>query len=503
MFLNIRILTDSSAIALSLPTVLPSMSLQSRWYSEPIRILWLKDSIFLKNAKGYPVLAKTQQALISRYMRLAPAPWLVLADDDFSDQSVSGNSPSNDPVLQPLTSSPDKPSSKSPTPAEASGMKTANKNTEKEDPVARLSYIRYLQRNQPSKSTIEKFGAGYQDYLQAPLQPLADNLESITYEVFETDPVKYDWYQKAMEYAFRDWAAEGRTVSSGDNSIILAVVGAGRGPLVARCLAAAEITKTAVEIWALEKNPNAAVMLEQRNATEWDRKVNLVKSDMRQWEGPRRKDGTLTSVDILVSELLGSLGDNELSPECLDGVHHLLNKHDGISIPQAYSAHMTPIAAPRLHAEVAGRAKIEEAAFETPYVVMLHSIDYLAISPTTKNTDVQYLWAFEHVKSENTNVCSEVNGLESAIGAFESSSKDDTNNRRNARYTKLHFSCPSRGVCHGLAGYFEAVLYAGPAGTVELSTNPLTMEDKSKDMISWFPMLFPLKVSFLRGNAQN
>jgi phage shock protein PspC (stress-responsive transcriptional regulator) len=50
----------------------------------------------------------------------------------------------------------------------------------------------------------------------------------------------------------------------------------------------------------------------------------------------------------------------------------------------------------------------------------------------------------------------------------------------------------NRGVCHGLAGYFETVLY----GDVELSTNPVTMDAKSANMISWFPIYFPLKVSF-------
>jgi len=42
---------------------------------------------------------------------------------------------------------------------------------------------------------------------------------------------------------------------------------------------------------------------------------------------------------------------------------------------------------------------------------------------------------------------------------------------------------------HGLAGYFETILYPG----VELSTNPITMEDKSGGMISWFPIFFPLR----------
>lgn len=38
---------------------------------------------------------------------------------------------------------------------------------------------------------------------------------------------------------------------------------------------------------------------------------------------------------IKVSELLGSFGDNELSPECLDGAQRFL-KSDGISIPSWY-----------------------------------------------------------------------------------------------------------------------------------------------------------------------
>jgi protein arginine N-methyltransferase 5 len=38
---------------------------------------------------------------------------------------------------------------------------------------------------------------------------------------------------------------------------------------------------------------------------------------MRDWKGTEK-------ADILVSELLGSIGDNELSPECLDGAQSLL-----------------------------------------------------------------------------------------------------------------------------------------------------------------------------------
>ena len=64
----------------------------------------------------------------------------------------------------------------------------------------------------------------------------------------------------------------------------------------------------------------------------WGEVVTLVFADMRMWEPPEK-------TDILVSELLGSFGDNELSPECLDGAQRLL-KLDGISIPQSYTSFM-------------------------------------------------------------------------------------------------------------------------------------------------------------------
>lgn len=49
----------------------------------------------------------------------------------------------------------------------------------------------------------------------------------------------------------------------------------------------------------------------------WEGKVTVVSCDMREWNAPEK-------ADILVSELLGSFGDNELSPECLDGVQRFL-----------------------------------------------------------------------------------------------------------------------------------------------------------------------------------
>ena len=59
--------------------------------------------------------------------------------------------------------------------------------------------------------------------------------------------------------------------------------------------------------------------LQQRKATEWKEKVELLFGDMRSLTPPEL-------ADIIVSELLGSFGDNELSPECLDGAMRFLKR---------------------------------------------------------------------------------------------------------------------------------------------------------------------------------
>ncbi|TRZ06104.1 hypothetical protein HGM15179_021003, partial [Zosterops borbonicus] len=46
---------------------------------------------------------------------------------------------------------------------------------------------------------------------------------------------------------------------------------------------------------------------------------------MRGWEAPE-------AADLVVSELLGSFGDNELSPECLDGARGCLKGQAGFGL---------------------------------------------------------------------------------------------------------------------------------------------------------------------------
>lgn len=48
----------------------------------------------------------------------------------------------------------------------------------------------------------------YENMLEIPLQPLCDNLDTYTYEIFETDPVKYKLYQEAVQQALLDRVKE-------------------------------------------------------------------------------------------------------------------------------------------------------------------------------------------------------------------------------------------------------------------------------------------------------
>jgi hypothetical protein len=59
--------------------------------------------------------------------------------------------------------------------------------------------------------------------------------------------------------------------------------------------------------------------LQQRRISEWKEQVELLFGDMRSLALPE-------PADIIVSELLGSFGDNELSPECLDGAMRFLKR---------------------------------------------------------------------------------------------------------------------------------------------------------------------------------
>jgi protein arginine N-methyltransferase 5 len=108
---------------------------------------------------------------------------------------------------------------------------------------------------------------------------------------------------------------------------------------------------------------------------------------------------------------------------------------------------------------------------------------------------VHTAWEFSHPLPPTVLAQASLRKGGSAVGGGGGFVGGDGANEHNYRDCRITFPIKEQGVCHGLGGYFETVLYSGSQGPVELSTNPVTMEAKSKDMISWFPIFFPLKVS--------
>uniref|UniRef100_A0A6U9GTR7 Protein arginine N-methyltransferase n=1 Tax=Zooxanthella nutricula TaxID=1333877 RepID=A0A6U9GTR7_9DINO len=399
-----------------------------RWLGEPVRFVVLHAGAFLSNRQGYPVLPRKLKAILLGLFRHQEMQ-IIIASPPEGPQAAA--QPGTDAVTSESGA------------ASAPGGGLAS-------PEAMLNYVALLFRGLPKPTAYERFASTHQDTLQSPLQPLQDNLESETYELFETDPVKYRQYEEAVLAFLRDRLGEGRSPPFN-----VMVLGAGRGPLVAASLRAARRADAEVKVWAVEKNPNAVHALRHRKRREQDWAcVEVVAEDMRAWKAPRK-------ADALVSELLGSFGDNELSPECLDGAQHLLAE-DGVCIPQSYVSSLAPVSAPALWADARGRvggtggglAGGDMGQLETAYVVCLHRAFY----PTAGPKDC---FVYKHPKR----------------------SIDESNDRS----IQLEFEAEVDTLVHGFAAYFDCTLY----GDVRISIHPQTL---SEGMFSWFPMFFPLQI---------
>jgi type II protein arginine methyltransferase len=234
-------------------------------------------------------------------------------------------------------------------------------------------------------------------------------------------------------------------------TIVLIIVGAGRGPLIRAAVNASKNTSRKLKIIVIEKNPNAIVTLTSLIKVMWKfEDITLISKDMRSVELKEK-------ADILVSELLGSLGDNELSPECLDGAQRLL-KPTGISIPCNSIAYMRPVMTNRVYSHIRDTKKVDN--FKKALYGSNMEINWLAYLSSVYYIDApQELWTFEHPNS------SEVID--------------------NSRHKNMNFKCKIDCVLHGFSGYFTSQLYKD----IEISILP---SSHTQGMGSWYCMFIPI-----------
>lgn len=378
-------------VSLAVPKSGIPIAVVERWFAEPVSILLMSSSIFVLNNKGYPVLTKANQSLLHHFH-----------------------------IKKPIYL-----------------LHGLNKTPENVEPSTYMSYLNYiLSKNQPEMSKIDIVSRNHYDVLLPPLQPLGTDLDDFAYSVFEEDEVKYDLYGKAIYCALSDLSHLG--------SINVAIVGAGKGGLVETTFNAVEKLhmKSKVKITAIEKNNSAIIYLSRRNIENWEQNVEILNMDMRDWS-PKE------SYNLIISELLGSLGCNELSPECLAPLDKFLDREHGTFIPQSYSSFIAPIFTPKLYNTL--KTSDNNTGFHKQYVVK-HLESCLC------STKINEIWSFQHPSITKST-------------------------KRKAIST---FKIRHKTVIHGISGFFTAKLYKD----IELSIRPDT---HTPDLVSWFPLFLPLE----------
>ena len=427
----------------------------SKWFAEPVKCVCVDTFCFTPNKHAYPVLPKRMQEFLSECFKRDIQVILASGDEYVKNPNVDKDTPLEDIQFHESTRG---------THTTQSSLEWS---TEYHPMKEYFRYIAHLFENVPPLSEQEVIERDYRDKVQAPLQPLADNLESATYEVFEKDDSKYDAYEDAIELALLDIKD---TVS---DIIRVAVVGAGRGPLVKATINAAVKASVSnrLKVYVVEKNPNAVHTLRHRAQSENWAAVNaeIFHSDGRIWEAPEK-------CDVLVSELLGSFGDNELSPECLDGAQRCLKPETGISIPQEYTSYLAPMTGAAVHQACSSTVSrdLDLKAKETPHVVKLYRHHLL--------DEAREVFTFKHPRR---------------ISSKEKTGKAYSRNERHAVITfTLKDKCAT---LHGFAGYFDALLYKSSRAKKSVNCSiHLPTHTRNKDtnelMFSWFPIFFPIDV---------
>ena len=388
---------DSSLDAKSVPEMINELHLFIG-YGNVKAVSW-DVSIFLKNKKGYPAFSKSHQYVfqllfgrLGRTLRLlvegmvGPMGMEVDVKEPTNIGQYGGGSTGRLQHLQYLRHLRSRPQ--------------VSELLDSDEAVIETSYLDHLQSPlQPlgdhleyqTYETFEKDPVKYKNYGDAIVYALEDGIDCEHYKCVRNVQTTNGELKKMIRQAqsssnsseedlFEDVQVvvgiDGETVRVDMHKVTILVVGAGRGPLVREAIKAVSrvsaswINKTSsgnqvrkslyAKIIAVEKNPSAILYLESLKACEatWNgghlnnvdnddmeiipgsSMVEVVGCDMRQAADSVLKfmvDDPDLRGDIMVSELLGSFGDNELSPECLDGVQACgILKDTCVSIPQRW-----------------------------------------------------------------------------------------------------------------------------------------------------------------------
>lgn len=359
------------------PGALPSMAsaLHAFLGAGNVKAVSWDTGNFLRNKKGFPTLSKSYQHIFSMVYGRLGRTVRTLVEGQLDARSDHGGASSRLHHLQYLRHL----RSRAPLPSKL----------DSEEAVLETPYLDSLQSPlQPlgdhleyqTYETFEKDPVKYSNYGEAIELALLDGLARGAYPAIKSVFTSLGRLKETSE-SLRERLEEaschrdlGAIAEIDVKEVTILVVGAGRGPLVREAIAAVDrVTSISLlgtegnvalhaKIIAIEKNPSAMLYLQSLRETEpsWNgaydpgvpdlangareivpgsSRVSVIGCDMREATSHpilrKMIENQQARGDIVVSELLGSFGDNELSPECLDGVQKCgVLKDTCVSIPQ-------------------------------------------------------------------------------------------------------------------------------------------------------------------------
>ncbi|KAI6177144.1 hypothetical protein M3Y97_00874900 [Aphelenchoides bicaudatus] len=340
--------------------------------------------------------------------------------------------------------------------------KSSNINSTEFLNLLRVSMKRLIVNN--ATTCLDDLGVSFDDQFQTPLRPAEDNLSCSVYSTFEKHVHKYELYGKAILHAVTDLFEEG--VCSSSKPPIIFVVGAGRGGIVEQVFKAeahlnekrAVSTPKKWTVVAIEKNPFAVLSLEASNRQRFMNRVKIVQADARDINA--LQVSLKEKADLIVSEMLGSFGCNELSPEMLECVEKAF-------LPRKNQ----PIHSLRMLQSV----KARQSGFYERLQWQKARDPNSTLASTTEQFYVVPLNRLHRLLEDHTRI--------QKCFTFNHPNADQAYSQAVEHSFKLDVTCDVTG----FAGYFDAVLYKNHY----LSTLPGNHHNAAA--MSWFPIYVPVQ----------
>ncbi|CCH60060.1 hypothetical protein TBLA_0C02500 [Henningerozyma blattae CBS 6284] len=462
----------SLTISLAVPKIKTPSFVIKRWLSEPVSSLLLSSSIFTKNNHNYPVLNKFNQNLISNFQKINANNLLNLNELSIILHGIEKNSNdikggklsyleyinfllrkgdslmllAEENSIEPMSDNTTNSNNNTTSSGITNATNTDNNNNSNGN-SNNNNIICLEQLNLPR--------------LLPPLKPHSNMLTNFIYKNFENDKIKYNLYENAINRAIYDI----RFKFYKENPLNILILGPGRGPLIDKTYQILKDLKMLdfTNIYAIEKNSNAFLYLQNKNFNNWNNKIKIINSDIFHWNPTKDKNEKLI-FNLCISELLGSFGCNELSPEILYHIERNFtsygNDNDTIFIPNSCSSYIAPIFSPLMYQYLLNKplnsnitnntnSNFSEDNFEKPWV--LHNLPYTIVS-----SKINEIWSFKH-PMQNYNTIQSSNSVINPIELFNKNSNSNND-------FKIKHKCE----IHGFIGYFTANLYEN----ITLSTIP-------------------------------